>query len=279
MDSRMSKRLPVVYTAHHAGTDFGAFVDRTVLDERGRVMMADYGTELTVPLNGIDTHIASHSRALVDLHRGPNDPGRFFDRTSPREFGEPIWKPGQEPNSEERTTLHQTIWEPFHESILRSLRKTDRDKVVVAWDNAGPYRIGSSESGEEVFMKPFILSNHGREGSGEAHPGHTPSCDPTLLETLARNLRVTLAENNLPNEVHLNLVFAGGYIAEHYNTLRHAPELLAAGVIGNVHSFMVEYDGSMITNQRTLLPFNGKAEALRDAFSRAMTQTCELLSA
>lgn len=277
MGEIVPERLPVLYTAHHAGIEFGEFSERTLLDEAGRIAMSDFGTDLTVPLNGIDTLVARHSRALVDLHRGPHDPTRFYERTSPREFGKPIWKPGEAPTDEERQAINDTIWQPFHDSIVDRLQSTPDDKVVVAWDNAGPYKIGFSEAGEEVWMKPFILSNHGKEGSGAAHAGSHPSCSQQLLEVLGEKFRIALAENDLPNEVYLNLVFAGGYIAEHYNTLRHEAELRDHGIEGTVHSLMVEYDGSNFTDQETLEPLGDKPEALRDAFSRAMAQTCELV--
>jgi N-formylglutamate amidohydrolase len=273
----VTERLPVIYTAHHAGIEFGEYSERTLLDETERIAMSDFGTDITVPRNGISTLVATHSRALVDLHRGPDDPARFYERTSPREFGKPIWKPGQQPTPQERNAIHEQIWRPFHEAIHEQLRTTPADKIVVAWDNAGPYKIGNSEAGTEVWMKPFILSNHGREGFGSAHAGESTSCSPELLEILAEKLRTALAHNGLPNEVHLNLVFRGGYIAEHYNTLKHEAELRERGVEGEVHSLMVEYDGSNFTNQDTMEPLGEKPAALRDAFSRAMAETCELV--
>ena len=33
--------LPIIYTAHHAGVEFGEFTDRTLLDEEGKPQSRD----------------------------------------------------------------------------------------------------------------------------------------------------------------------------------------------------------------------------------------------
>ena len=71
------KVLPVIYTAHHASHDFREFSDRCALSDEERVRFSDYGTDETVARNGLATLIAAHSRALGDLNRAPDDPGRF----------------------------------------------------------------------------------------------------------------------------------------------------------------------------------------------------------
>lgn len=67
-----SREVPVIYTAHHASADFGEFVDRSALHVEQRLRFSDYGTDETVPLNGLAAFIAERSRALGDLNRHPN---------------------------------------------------------------------------------------------------------------------------------------------------------------------------------------------------------------
>lgn len=126
-------------------------------------------------------------------------------------------------------------------------------------------------------MPSFVLANRGALGSGSGQNGEQPSCDPAVLEVLAEKLRIELDAHGLPSDVHLNLVFKGGYITDKYSTLRNTTDLRNLGIDGMVHSFMVEYDGSIVTDQETLEPISGRPEALKHAFSEAMKQTCELV--
>lgn len=269
----MSDRLPIQYSAHHASHNFGEFSARTALTPEQRERYSDYGTDYTVPTHGaIPPLFASYSRGVVDLNRAPDAPTLFPQQ----DFSEPtpnkIWQPGAESTQEERAAIFQKIYRGYHDQFLANLRMLESRKrpiVVVAWDNTGHYEIGKNESGEAVMMKSFILSNKGSEGSSDSSVGELTTCDPNFLDEFAHQLRISLKNVGLPDEVFLNLVYKGGYIPEHYNTRRH-PEL---AVNANVQSFQVEYDTILTHDQENLTPDFDNIVKIRIAFERAMNAT------
>jgi len=284
----MSEDLPIQPTAHHASDDFGEFEERTALTPQQRLRFSDYGTKYTVPRDNLQAPlIAEYSRGLADLNRPPTDsflrPDGAVFRTE--DFARPtpnqIWLPGMEPTEEERGRMYREIYEVFHNRLLDRLRTFTRPGIVVAWDNTAHYEISNKDTGETEMMKPFILSNRGTRGSVEMSDQEelnlrkekilTTSCDPRFLEEFAIELRKSLKRVGLPDEVFLNLVYKGGYMAEHYNTRRH-PEI---DVPHEVQSFQVEYD-TLLTHpdQENLQQPNwDNIVKIRLAFERALTKT------
>jgi len=267
-----SGKVPVIYTAHHASHDFHKFDSRVALSEEQKIRFSDYGTDLTVPTNGLASIIAEHSRALGDLNRDPNDPGRF----QTQDYGQPIrhdiWRAGKELTEAEKTDCQTTFHQPFHDEIISQLTARRGPTFVVAWDNTAHYRIGDYLTGKHEMMRPFILSNRGSEESGEAGSNEPVSCDPALLELLAEKFRVELRQRGLPDEVHLNFVMKGGYVCRRYSTLCNAEELHALGVTADIQSLQLEYDTAITHDQITLEPYPDKIIALREAFNAAITQ-------
>ena len=98
------------------------------------------------------------------------------------------------------------------------------------------------------------------------------SCDPQFLTLLAEAFRNELKLSGLPDGVHLNLVFKGGYICRQYSTRRNADILKAQGITSEVQSLQLEYDAALTHDQQTLAFNPAAAEALRTAFSRAIEQ-------
>jgi N-formylglutamate amidohydrolase len=269
-----SKEVPVIYTAHHASYDFHEFSHRVALTEKQKVQFSDYGTADTVPHNGIATFIAQHGRALGDLNRDPDDPNRFQTQDYAQPQRHPIWYDHQELIDAEKSYCQSTYYEPFHASIVAELQKQSRPTFVVAWDNTAHYTIGKNEAGEDVLMKPIILSNRGDEETAHNNSEAT-SCDPQFLEILADNLRIELQNHGLPNEVHLNLVFKGGYICRQYSSIRNPDFMRQNNIAVQVQSLQVEYDTALTHNQETLEPNSGNVAALRKAFSDAIASTIE----
>ena len=265
-----SKDLPVIYSAHHASHNFGGFSERVALTEEQRIRLSDYGTDITVPLNGLFTLIATHSRALGDLNRAPNNPTLFQDQ----DFGRPekhnIWLSGKQLTESEKVYCQEKIHDPYHEKIVDLLIGRDRPTFVVAWDNTAHYLIGKNETGEEVIMPPVILSNRGREESASPTEGELTSCDPEFMVLLADYLRKELNVRQLPNEVHLNLVYKGGYICHRYSSLSNQLELGKLGISAEVQSLQVEYNAAITHDQKTLAFDAQKANLLQTAFSYAM---------
>jgi hypothetical protein len=267
-----SCEVPVIYTAHHASHDFGEFTGRVALSEEQRIRFSDYGTSETVPINGIATLIAEKSRALGDLNRNPNNPGRFQDQ----DYGQPqkhaIWKEGQELTEADKQFCQANFYEPFHSEIVRLLASHDGPAMVIAWDNTAHYLIGVNEGGEAVTMKPFILSNRGAEESARPNSQEPTSCEPEFLELLAELFAEELSKRVLPSEIHLNLVMKGGYICRQYSTLRNGDALESKGISSPVQSLQLEYDTAITHDQTTLEPMPEKIASLRLAFTDALTK-------
>ena len=274
-----SQELPIIYTAHHASHDFGEFSERVALSEEQKIRFSDYGTDLTVPTNGIVAIVAERSRALGDLNRDPDEPGRFqtqdYGQRGDQDDRHDIWKSGEGLTEEEKNYCQSTIYEPFHQTIVDQLRGRSDLTFVVAWDDTAHYRIGDYENGKNAMMKPFILSNRGLEGSGLAGTDEPTSCDPQLLALLADNFATSLGQRGLPDEVLINYVFKGGYITRRYSTLRNKEDLEKLGVSCDVQSFQLEYDTQITHDQKTLEPKTENIKALKKAFSEAIAKTVQ----
>jgi N-formylglutamate amidohydrolase len=267
--------VPVIYSAHHASHNFDEFTDRVSLTEEQKVRLSDYGTDLTVPLNGITTVVAEQSRALGDLNRSPSEPDRFREQ----DFGQPIkhtiWLPGQELTFEEKRQCLERYYSPFHDAILGRLKNRHEYTYVVAWDNTAHYIIGNNDNGTPETMRPFILSNRGLESSSNPMADVNSSCDPALLELLAAKFRIELAKHGLPTKVFLNFVITTGYICQRYSSLLNDRNLKSLGVSCGVQSLQLEYDASITHNQKTLEPNQDNIHALRQAFSEAIRMALE----
>lgn len=267
--------VPVIYTAHHASHDFDIFEDRVALTQEQKVRFSDYGTSETVPQNGIVSIVAETSRALGDLNRDPDDPGRFQDQDYAKPDRNTIWTENKELTGEEKLYCQSTYYRPFHQAIVDQLKDRQALTFVVAWDNTAHYEIGTDENNQPVTMKPIIISNRGIEGSAQASDSEETSCDPEFLELLVPNLANELQARNLPNDIYLNLVFKGGYITRHYSTLRNKETLMNLGITASVQSFQVEYDTAITHGQETLEPNPDNIQRLRTAFSKAIETTFE----
>jgi len=265
--------VPVIYTAHHASHDFGEFSLRVALTPEQKVRFSDYGSALTVPINGIAAIVAERSRALGDLNRDPGDPDRFQDEDFAQPDRNKIWLIGQGLTDNEKLSCQATIYDPFHQAIIDQLKLRDDLTFVVAWDNTAHYMIGDYVNGKNNMMRPFILSNRGMDNSGLAGPDEPTSCDPLFLSHLGANFAIELGLRNLPTEVLLNFVFKGGYITRRYSTLRNEDDLQKLGVVCPVQSLQLEYDTAITHDQLTLKPKPENIKALREAFSAAISKT------
>jgi len=264
------KQLPIIYTAHHASHNYGAFSERCALNDEQRVRFSDYGTDLTVPRNGT-VLIAEYSRGIVDLNRpGDNNSNIFPDQDYARPTRNNIWKVGQEPTEAERVEIEKNIYDTYHASILEAIQLQKAPTLVFAWDNTAQYDIGKNEAGEVQQMKPFILSNRGAEESAYKSVNlHDPvSCDPELLLKIVELFKQKAATYGLPDEVHLNLVMKGGRIASHYSSLRN-PDL---GEDYPVQSLQMEYSTILTHNQITLEPDQKAIDNIRTCWEEVMSE-------
>jgi N-formylglutamate amidohydrolase len=268
-----SSSVPVIYTAHHASHDFREFDDRVALTHEQKVRFSDYGSDKTVPVNGLVSLVAEHSRALGDLNRAIDSLESFQTQDFSRPFRQPIWNSDNTLEDSEKARCLKQYYEPFHNEIISQLSRRREPTFVVAWDNTAHYEIGTDDAGRSVTMKPFILSNQGAEGSANARPGEYTSCDPVFLTLLAQFLKTELKKRDLPNEIHLNLVFRGGYICRRYSSAINRSELLELGIDREVQSLQVEYDTAITHDQVTLEEKPDRITALREAFSEAIEKS------
>lgn len=172
---------------------------------------------------------------------------------------------------EEKSLCIERIYKPFHEAIVNELRAQENPAYVVSWDNTAHYTIGNNEAGEPQMMPPFILSNRGREESAESNGLEETSCDPVFMLLLVDALKIELERHSLPSEIHLNLVYKGGYICQQYNTRRHQ-KLRDRGITIPVQSLQVEYDTNLTHDQETLEFYPERAALLSQAFSDALAE-------
>ena len=261
--------LPVFYSAHHTSSSYGKYKARCALTREQQIQFSDLGTGTTVPKHTGLFLKSNYSRGVVDLNRDKNDlPSLFHEFDFGRFVQHKVWKSGEEPTKEERKRIVETIYDPYHKSILTTIQKFKRPGVVVAWDNTASYES------EYEYMRPFVLSNNGDRESGDAvNKKSVLTCDPRFLEEFAAELRLALKKQGLIDEVHLNIYNPHetnnecAYIANHYNTFREGNNLDVSNVL---HSFQFEYDTDVIENTKTLKPHEGKREKLKAAFEEAM---------
>jgi N-formylglutamate amidohydrolase len=259
-------RIPFIFTAHHASDNFAEFSDRCALSAIERKAYSDYGTDCTVPTIGICAIIAEASRGLVDLNRFPNDQARF----PTTDFATPpnnIWISGQQPTAVEQQGIQDSYYTPFHRAVRQAADEHDGLTVVVAWDNTSEKIIGKNEAGDDVLMPAIILSNNGSENSAKNHDGLQITCDAHLLECMAENITNELGSAGFANDVHLNLVFRGKYIAQNYSNYQRQSA-------NTVQAFQIEYSTALTHNQQTLGDF-GRMNEFRNAMEQALIAAYE----
>ncbi len=263
----LMKKLPIIYSAHHASHDFGIFSAGCALSQEQRERYCDLGTDQSVPDNGLTSLVASASRGLVDLNRAPGDKGLFPWKDFGRPEAHEIWLPGKEPTFEQRQQLKVELYDDYHEHIDHLLTERcvgGHDTFVVAWDNTADYIIGSDSQGKAVHMPSIILSNNGDDGLAT---GQNVSCDSKVLLALGGQLSGELQSVGLPNDVYYNCVFRGGYITQNYTNFTRKDSPYSGA---NVQSLQVEYNMALTHNQKTLREDVKAIAQLKQAFSKAI---------
>ena len=257
-----SSEIPFIFSAHHASDNFAEFSERSALNAFERKAYSDYGTDMTVPAVGHYALVAEHSRGLIDLNRAPDNPTRF----ATTDFSNPpnnIWLKDNELTTQERQSLHETCYVPYHNQIEQWVRNTAEPLVVVAWDNTADKIIGKNVAGQDVRMPAIILSNNASENSTKNNVGEQTTCDPVLLQLIGEHVQNSLQQAGFKSDVHYNLVFRGGYIAQRYNTE-------SLGLKYSVQSLQIEYSTALTHNQETLEPLPGKVADFRAAMELAL---------
>ncbi len=188
--------------------------------------------------------------------------------------------------------------------MLEGVRKVTTTGVVVSWDSSSPGHLGKTEAasvnkqyvedakkrvangtatnfdhlvaeldpemlstGSNVVMPPIILSNKGSEELADNQSGEITSRDPDFLREMAYQLSRALKRHNLPDEVHLNLVYKGGHVGNYYNTRRSPNQM---DINHDLHSFQIEYSTGFTHDPYIFTPKPIQLLKLKAAFEEAM---------
>ncbi|MDL2339291.1 MAG: N-formylglutamate deformylase [Pseudomonadota bacterium] len=147
---------------------------------------------------------ATHSRSVIDLNRPPDDqslyPGQVTTGLCPTETfrGEPLYRPGREPDAAETARRLDMHWRPYHDALAAEL---DRLKTlhgrVLLWD---AHSIASRLP--RLFDGQLPDLNFGTADGA--------SCADALLD------RVTALVSGSGCSSVINGRFKGGHITRHY---------------------------------------------------------------
>ncbi len=154
---------------------------------------------------GASVLVPTHSRYVVDLNRPPDDvslyPGQNTTGLCPavRFDGEPVYLPGQAPDTDEVQARVETYWRPYHDALMDELaRLRARHGRVLLWE-------GHSIRG----TVPFLFE--GRLPDLNLGTAAGASCTPTLQARLEAVLAAQADYSWVTNGR-----FKGGYITRHY---------------------------------------------------------------
>ncbi len=157
------------------------------------------------------------SRYVIDLNRPPDDapmyPGASNTELCPTRFftGDPLYKPGQTPNADERAARRHTFWLPYHTALAEELaRIKTQHGYALLWD---AHSIRS--------QIPWLFE--GRLPDLNIGTANGASADNTIANAVVQAVVEFVATANVPKVTHvLNGRFKGGYITRHYgNPVNH----------------------------------------------------------
>lgn len=145
------------------------------------------------------------SRYVIDLNRPPDDapmyPGASNTELCPTRFftGEPLYKPGREPDAQQRQVRREAFWRPYHQALQQELtRLQGLHGRVLLWD---AHSIRSELPW--LFEGRLPDLNVGTADGRAAHPA------------IAAAVMRACAEDGQFSHV-LNGRFKGGFITRHY---------------------------------------------------------------
>lgn len=144
------------------------------------------------------------SRYAIDLNRPPGGeslyPGQATTGLCPVDTfrGEPLYRPGQEPDAAEQARRLQAYWRPYHDALAAELQRLrEAHGAVLLWD---AHSIASHLP--RLFEGKLPDLNFGTDG------GRT--CDAQLMDS------VLAVARDAPFTHVVNGRFKGGYITRHY---------------------------------------------------------------
>ena len=207
---------PLLVSMPHVGTDLPPAIERRLSEAARRLPDTDWHLERLYDFTqayGASVIRARLSRYVVDLNRPPDDadlyPGRNTTGLCPigTFANEPIYRPGQEPSSDEIAERVEKYWRPYHEQLAAALTGIrEQHGYALLWD---AHSIRS--------RVPFLFEGRLPDlNLGTARGGACPPRLAARLEVAAKGARGYTAV--------LDGRFTGGHITRRYG----AP---AAGVV------------------------------------------------
>lgn len=199
---------PLLVSLPHDGSALPEGLAERLTDSARRVpdtdwhvsRLYDFAREL-----GASVLVPYYSRYVVDLNRPPDDtslyPGQNTTGLCPvTQFsGEPVYRPGREPDAAEIAARVERYWRPYHATLQAELERLRAEHGrVVLWE-------GHSIRGRLPYLFEGELPDLNLGTAGGA------SCSPALQ----RRLEQVLAAQGRYSHV-ANGRFKGGYITRHY---------------------------------------------------------------
>ena len=199
--------LPLLVSIPHAGLKLTPAVEAGLVDEAKGLpdtdwnipRLYDFAREL-----GASVVVGEYSRFVIDLNRPEDDQPLYAGATTglfPATLfeGQPLFKPGLEPSVAERAGYLETIWRPYHNTVIEELaRLREQFGYALLWD---AHSIRS--------LIPHLFE--GKLPDFNIGTFNGASCD----EQLAQRLKAVCAEAQGYSHV-LNGRFKGGHITRHY---------------------------------------------------------------
>jgi N-formylglutamate deformylase len=202
-------RVPLLVSMPHVGTELPADIAGRLTDEARALPDTDWHLPLLYAFLdeiGASVIVARVSRYVIDLNRPPDDTPLYASATTglcPSVLfdGQPLYRPGAEPDEAERRTRLDAYWRPYHrrsEAELTEMRR--RQGVAVLFD---AHSIRSVVP--RLFEGRLPDLNIGTADGASAAP-----------ELTARLVEVAQGAGDDDFDHVLNGRFKGGYITRRY---------------------------------------------------------------
>jgi N-formylglutamate deformylase len=200
-----------------------------------------------------------YSRYVIDLNRPPDDapmyPGASNTELCPTRFftGDPLYREGRAPSSEERKRRRSLYWQPYHDALRGQLNRLKAEHgFVLLWD---AHSIRSQIPWLFEGVLPDL--NIGTAGGVSAHP----SIAQAVADAAAHYADVSHVVNGR---------FKGGFITRHYGD-----------PVGHVHALQLEMCQSLYMSEQPPYTYDealapGVQPVLRDMMSAALA-ACKAL--
>jgi len=206
--SLLPGHAPMLISVPHAGTRLTADMYEGITAETARLPDTDWFVDRLYAFAsdmGIGMLRANYSRYVIDLNRPPDGtllyPGLAETGLCPTtQFdGQPIYRPGREPDPSESEARKRNFWQPYHDKLQAELNRLRavHDHVIL-WD---AHSIRSEVP--RLFEGRLPDLNFGTAGSA--------SCASALAGEL-----LTTANTQSPFRAVLDGRFKGGYITRRY---------------------------------------------------------------